>query len=127
MGRFSMRTYLSQALYFFTNMCLPYDKPYVIKPNFILDSAFSCCTWLCYQTHAYHMFHASLPFCHHHVVVSCSYLDMPFSDSIDRFSTNMYIQYNMIVYKSQGINWHPQSDSLGDSPSKVDLFNFSIH
>ena len=26
--------------------------------------------------------------------------------------------YHMIVYKSQEINWHPQSDSLGVSPSK---------
>ena len=26
--------------------------------------------------------------------------------------------YNMIVYKSQGIDWHLQSDSLGVSPLK---------
>ena len=26
--------------------------------------------------------------------------------------------YSMIVFKSQGIDWHPQSDSLGVSPSK---------
>ena len=26
----------------------------------------------------------------------------------------------MIVYKGQGINWHPQSDSLGDSSFKAD-------
>ena len=30
---------------------------------------------------------------------------------------------NMIVYKIQGIDWHPQSDSLGDFPSKADSFN----
>ena len=26
--------------------------------------------------------------------------------------------YSMVVYKDQGINWHPQSDSLGVSPLK---------
>ena len=26
--------------------------------------------------------------------------------------------YDMIVYKNQGINWHPQSDALGVSPLK---------
>ena len=30
---------------------------------------------------------------------------------------------NMIVYKIQGIDWHSQSDSLGDFPSKADSFN----
>ena len=80
-----MRTHLSHALH---NTCLPHGKPYAIKPNFILDSSFLCCAWLCCHTHVY----ASLPFCHHHAVASCySYLDMPFSASIDRFSTNMYI------------------------------------
>ena len=28
--------------------------------------------------------------------------------------------YSMIVYKGQEIDWHPQSDSLGVSPFKVD-------
>ena len=34
--------------------------------------------------------HASLPFCHHHVVAPCY---MPALDSISRFNTNMYILY----------------------------------
>ena len=43
--------------------------------------------------HTPHVY-ASLPFYHHHVIASCSpYLDMPFSDSIDRFGTNMYTHY----------------------------------
>ena len=44
-------------------------------------------TYVC-TPHVY----VSLPFCHYHVIASCSsYLDMPFPDSIDRFGTNMYI------------------------------------
>ena len=36
--------------------------------------------------------YASLPFCHHHVVASWSSIsDMPFLDSINRFSTNTYV------------------------------------
>ena len=63
-----------------------------------------------YTPHVY----ASLPFCHCYEVASCSsYLDMPFPDSINRFSKSMYCTYDMIVYKNQGIDWHPQSDSLG--------------
>ena len=43
MRRISMRSCLSHALHIFANMCLPHDKPYAIKPNFILDSSFLCC------------------------------------------------------------------------------------
>ena len=46
--------------------------------------------------HIIHVY-ASLPFCHHHGVTSChSYLNMPFSDGIDRLGTNMYIHYGSI-------------------------------
>ena len=40
-------------------------------------------------------------------------------DSISRFDTNMYTLYDSTyICKSQGIDWHPQSDSLGVSPLK---------
>ena len=97
MRRFSTRTHLSHTLHIFTNTCLPHGKPYAIKLNLILDSLSLYCAWLCYHTHAHHMFYASLSFCHYHVVISCpAYLDMPFSDSISRSNTNMYIQYDSI-------------------------------
>ena len=32
---------------YFHNMCLPHGKPYLIKLNFIFDSSFLCCAWLC--------------------------------------------------------------------------------
>ena len=69
--RFSTRTHLSHALHIFTNTCLPHDKPCSIKLNFIFNSSFLCCAWLCCHTHAHHTCYASLPFCHHHVVASC--------------------------------------------------------
>ena len=63
------------------NMCLPHGKPYAIELNVILDSSSLCCAWLCCHTHAHHIFHASLPFCHHHAVALCvSYLNMSFSE-----------------------------------------------
>ena len=92
-----MRTHLSHTLHIFTYTCLPHGKPYAIKLNFILDSSFPCYAWLCFHTHAYHTFYASLPFCHCHAVASCPPIsNMPFSASINRFSTNMYIQYDSI-------------------------------
>ena len=95
--KISIRPHLSYTLLHFTNTCLPHGKPYAIKLNLILDSLSLYCAWLCYHTHAHHMFYASLSFCHYHVVISCpSYLDMPFSDSISRSNTNMYIQYDSI-------------------------------
>ena len=76
----------------FHNTCLLHGKLYAIKPNFILDSSVLCYAWLYCHTHVHHTCYGSLPFCHHHAVASCcSYLDMPFADSINRFSTNMYI------------------------------------
>ena len=81
----------------FTNTSLHHGKCYTIKLNFILDSSFPCCAWLCCHTHAHHTyscFSSILP-----PPCGClitSYLDMPFSDSIDRFDINMYIQYDSI-------------------------------
>ena len=43
----------------------------LLKLNFILDSSFPCCAWLCCHTCTSHMFYASLPFCHCHAVASC--------------------------------------------------------
>ena len=51
-----MGTHLSHAFHHFTNMCLPHGKPCFIKPNFILDSSFLCCAWLCCHTHAHSSF-----------------------------------------------------------------------
>ena len=96
MRRFSTRTHLSHALHILTNMCLLHGKPYAFKLKLILDSSFLCCAWLCCHTHVHHTFHASLPFCHHHMVASCSHLDMPFLNSINKFTTNMYIIYDSI-------------------------------
>ena len=47
--RFSTRTHLSHIFYHFTNTCLPHGKPCSIKSNFISDSSFPCCAWLCCQ------------------------------------------------------------------------------
>ena len=47
--RFSTRTHLSHTPHHFTNMCLPHGEPCSIKLNFILDSSFPCCAWLCCQ------------------------------------------------------------------------------
>ena len=95
MGRFSMRTHLSHALHISqTHLCIMAN---VIPSNFILDSSFPCCAWPCCHTHAHHTyscFSSILP-----PPCGClitSYLDMPFSDSIDRFDINMYIQYDSI-------------------------------
>ena len=92
-----MGTHLSHTLHHFTNMSLPHGKPCFIKSNFILDSSFLCCAWLC---------------CHMHVPSSCyassSILSPPSGcimllistmlalDSIGRFDTNMYILYASI-------------------------------
>ena len=88
-------TYLTP--FTFTNMCLPHGKPYTIKPNFILDSSFPCFAWLCCHTHAHHTCYGSLPFYHHHAVASCFPILICLSwNSINRFSTNMYIQNDSI-------------------------------
>ena len=51
--RFPTGTYLSHTLHHFANMCLPHGEPCSIKPNFILDSSFPCCAWLCCHTHVH--------------------------------------------------------------------------
>ena len=103
MRRFPMGTRLSHALHYFTNMCLPHGKPCFIKPNFIPDSSFPCCAWLCRHTHM----------CITHVLCSSSILPLPYScimplisimpalDSISRSNTNMYIQYDSIYVKAR--------------------------
>ena len=113
MGRFSMRTHLSHALHISqTHLCIMAN---VIPSNLTL--------FLTVHSHAVHGYaathmhithiHASLPFCHHHVVASLPPILICLSQTalIDLIST---CTYSMIVYKSQGIDWHPQSDSLGD-------------
>ena len=72
MRRLSIRTHLSHALHTFTNMCLPHGEPCPIKLNFILDSSFPCCAWLCCHTHAHHtcsmlLFHSATAMWLHHV------------------------------------------------------------
>ena len=84
--RFPMGTHISHTLHHFTNMCLPHGEPCSIKPNFILDSSFPCCAWLCFSS--------ILP-------LPCSFImllisTMPALDSIGRFDTNMYILYASI-------------------------------
>ena len=81
-----MGTHISHTLHHFTNMCLPHGEPCSIKPNFILDSSFPCCAWLCFSS--------ILP-----LPCSCIMLlisTMPALDSIGRFDTNMYILYASI-------------------------------
>ena len=58
----------------FYHICLPHGKPYINKLNFILDSSFLCCAWLCCHIHVHHICYASLPFCHYYVVASCSFI-----------------------------------------------------
>ena len=97
MRRFSTRSHLPHALHIFTNICLPHSKPYTIKPNFILNSSFPCCAWLCCHTHVHHTCSCFSPI----LPPPCSclmfpYLDMPFIDRIGRSDTNMYTQYDSI-------------------------------
>ena len=73
MRRFSTRTHLSRALHHFTNTCLPHGEPCFIKPNFIPDSSFPCCAWLCCHTHVHHtcsmlLFHSATTMQLHHVI-----------------------------------------------------------
>ena len=76
MKRFSMRTHLFHAFHHFTNMCLPHGKHCSIKLNFILDSSFPCCAWLCCHTHAHPtcsmlLFHSATTMQLHHVLNLC--------------------------------------------------------
>ena len=76
MKRFSMRTHLFHAFHHFTNMCLPHGKHCSIKLNFILDSLFLCCAWLCCHTHAHptysmRLFHSATTMQLHHVLNLC--------------------------------------------------------
>ena len=81
----------------FHNTCLPHGKPYLIKLNFIFDSSFPCCAWLCCHTHVSSSclcFSSILP-----LPCSCimSFISiMPTLNSINRFGTNMYTLYASI-------------------------------
>ena len=91
-----MRTHLSHALHIvMKNIHLPHGNPTINLTLFLTVHFHTVhgytATHMC-TTHV----HAFLPFYHHHAVASCSYLDMPSSDSIGRFSTNMYIQCDSI-------------------------------
>ena len=114
MRSFSTRTHLSHALHIFTNTCLPHGKPCSIKLNLILDSSFLCCAWLCCHTHVHHTclcFSSILPLPCGRIMLLIS--AVPALDSIGSLvQTCMHL---VIVYKGQGIDWHPQSDSLGVS------------
>ena len=95
--RFSMRTHLSHAFHHFTNTHLPHGEPCFIKPNFILDSSFLCCAWLCYHTHVLSScscFSSILPLPCGCIMLFIS--AMPALDSIGRSDTNMYILYASI-------------------------------
>ena len=64
-------------------------------------------------THVMLLFHSATTMWLHHVFnlhYAC-----PRQVSVDLIQT---CTYSMIVYKGQGINWHPQSDSLEASPLK---------
>ena len=68
-------TYLTTFTISQTHVCLM-AKPCSIKPNFILDSSFLCCAWLCYHTHVYHtcsmlLFHSATAMQLHHVINFC--------------------------------------------------------
>ena len=97
MRRFPMGTHLSHAFHHFTNMCLPHGKPCLIKPNFIFDSSFPCCAWLCCHTHVFFSCYASssiLPLpCGCIMILISAMLAL---NSISRFNTNMYIPYASI-------------------------------
>ena len=54
-----METHLFHALHHFTNTCLPHGEPCFIKSNFVLDSSFLCCAWLCCHTHVFFSCYAS--------------------------------------------------------------------
>ena len=106
--RFPTGTHLSHALHHFTNMCLPHGEPCYIKPNFILDSSFLYCAWLCCHTHAFSSclcFFSVLP-----PPCSCIMLlisTMPALDSIGRFNINMYIHYASMYIKTKELTGNP--------------------
>ena len=69
-------------------------------------------------THAMLLFHSATTMQLHHVFKSP--LCLPWTVLVDLIQTCTYL---MTVYKGQGIDRHPQSDSLGVLPLKVDLIN----
>ena len=88
-----MRTHLSHALPIFTtHVCfmanfMPLNLTLFLTVQFSAMHGYTA-THMCI-THVMVLFHSAttmqLPY------IYCSYLDMPLADSINRFSTNMYI------------------------------------
>ena len=115
-----------------------YENSLISCPSHSHKHVFASWQTLCHQTlfltvhfyavHGYaaihmHITHVTLPFhsattmqLHHVLILICLFQTV----LIDLVQT---CTYNMIVYKIQGIDWHPQSDSLGVSPSKADSIN----
>ena len=73
-------------------------------------------------THVMLCFHSATAMWLPHVILILICLSQMVSiDSVQTYT------YSMVVYKSQGINWHPQSDSLGVSPLKRTHSNLLTH
>ena len=97
MRRFSMRTHLSHTLHTFTTcVCLMANLMPSNLTLFLTVHFHAVHGYAITHIHITHVY-AFLLFCHcHAVAICCSYLDMSFSDSINRFGTNMYIYYDSI-------------------------------
>ena len=63
-------------------------------------------------THVMLLFHSATTMWLHHVIHLCYACPRVLVDLVQTCT------YHMIVYKGQGIDWQPQSDSLGVSPLK---------
>ena len=63
-------------------------------------------------THVMLLFHSATTMWLHHVIHLCYACPRVLVDSVQTCI------HHMIVYKGQGIDWQPQSDSLGVSPLK---------
>ena len=124
MRRFSKGTHLSHALHHSTNTCLPHGEPCLIKLNFILDSSFPCCAWLCCHTHALSSCYASSSILS--LPCGCIMLlisTMPALDSISRFNTNMYIHTLCQYIKTKESTGNPSLILLEFHPSNQTWFN----
>ena len=115
--RFSMRTHLPHALHIFTTYVylmanlMPLNLTLFLTVQFCAMHGYTA-THMCI-THVMVLFHSATTMQLPHVAPILICLSQ--TVSIDLVQT---CTYHMIVYKSQGINWHPQSDSLGVLPLK---------
>ena len=115
--RFSMRTHLPHALHIFTTyVCLMANLMPLNLTLFLTVHFHAMHGYTATYMHTPHVY-ASLPFCHHYAVAPCSFILICLSQTVS-IDLVQACTYHMIVYKSQGINWHPQSDSLGVLPLK---------